>query len=106
MSSAMEFNPEIYNTQAEIFIFRFFGEKEYRQFAQYAYENESHIFVCDNHRFTITTDAFTEDEVLRMSKVAAGLSSVSAVSFRGAEQVCERRMWSFALSDIIPWYKS
>ena len=95
----MEFNPEIYNTQAEIFIFRFFDGEGYRQFAQYAYGRESHIFVCDNHRFTVTTDAFTEDEVLRMSKVATGLSSVSAVSFKGAEQVCERRIWSFALSE-------
>lgn len=78
----MEFNPEIYNSASEVLVFRFRDGADYNKFAEYAHEKESHIFVCDNKKFTVTTDAFTREEALRMAKVALGLSTISAVSFK------------------------
>ena len=88
------FNPEIYNTQTEVFVFRFRDGVGYRKFAEYAQGKESHIFVCDNQKFTVTTDAFTKEEALRMAKVALDLSTISVVSFKGVEFVSEGEIWS------------
>ena len=90
----MEFNPEIYNSASEVLIFRFRDGAGYRKFAEYAQGEESHIFVCDNQRFTVATDAFTKEGALRMAKVALGLSTISVVSFKGVESVSESEIWS------------
>lgn len=91
----MEFNPEIYNSASEVLVFRFRDGAGYRKLAEYAHEQESHIFVCDNQNFAVTTDAFTQEEALRMAKVALGLSTISVVSFKGVEFVSEGEIWSW-----------
>ena len=80
-------NPEIYNSTAEVLVFRFCDGAGYIKFAEYAHEQESHTFVCDNRNFTVTTDAFTREEALRMAKVVPGLSAIFAVSFKRGESV-------------------
>ena len=90
----MEFNPEMYNSASEVLVFRFRDGAGYRKFAEYAQGKESHIFVCDNQKFKVTTDAFTKEEALRMAKVVIGLSLISAVSFKSVESVNESEIWS------------
>lgn len=88
----MEFDPEIYNSATDIFVFRFRDGAGYKKFAEYAHEREAHIFVCDNRNFTVTTDAFTKEEVLRIAKVSAGLSTISIVSLKGVDFVSEGQL--------------
>ena len=90
----MEFNPEIYNSASEVLVFRFRDRTGYNKFAEYVHEQESHIFVCDNQNLTVTTDAFTKEEALKMTIVISGLSTISAVSFKGVESVKENEIWS------------
>ena len=98
----MEFNPEVYNSMAKAFVFRFRDRPSYNKFAAYAHGRGAHILLCDNQAFTVTTDAFTQEEALRMAKVAIGLSTISAVSldFKGVEFTNERQMWSSICGDI------
>lgn len=77
----MEFNPEIYNTTSEVLVFRFSDEAGYKKFAEYAHEQESHIFVCDNQKLKVTTDAFTKEEALRIAKITLGLATISTRVF-------------------------
>lgn len=76
----MEFNPEIYNSTPEVLIFRFRDGVEYRKFAEYAHEQGGHIFVCNNQKLTVATDAFTREEAFRIAEVALGLSTISTAS--------------------------
>ncbi len=75
-------NPELYNSTTEVLVFRFCDGAWYIKFAEYAHEQESHTFVCDNRNFTVTTDAFTRGEALRMAKFVPGLSAIFVVSFK------------------------
>jgi hypothetical protein len=81
----MEFNPEIYNSAPEVLVFRFHDGAGYRKFAEYAHEQRAHIFVCDNQKLTVATDAFTKEEACRIAKVTSGLLTISAISFKGNE---------------------
>jgi hypothetical protein len=81
----MEFNPELYNSAPEVLVFRFRDVAGYRKFAEYTHEQRAHIFVCDNQKLTVTTDAFTKEEALRIAKVTSGLLTISAISFKGNE---------------------
>lgn len=81
----MEFNPEIYNSAPEVLEFHFHDGAGYRKFAEYAHEQEAHVFVCDNQKLTVATDAFTREEAFRIAEVTLGLSTISAVSFKGNE---------------------
>lgn len=92
----MEFDPEMCSNTPEVLVFRFRDGVGYRRFSEHAHEQESHIFVCDNRSFTVTTDAFTKEEALRLSKVTTGLSLISTVPFKGVESVRESEIiWSW-----------
>lgn len=95
MKNNIDFDPEIYNSTSELLMFRFFDGKGYRKFAEYTIGKESHIFVCDNQRFTIITDAFTKEEATRMALSVSGLAAIAVISLKNMDLVSKNQIYSW-----------